>query len=105
MGLSLASPLTPGRQFAVVPKTKVTETLALRMAARLHIRPYRSGTLMTSAFPRLAHRGAILAQWLHAFPIESAPYATRGDVACLTAAIPTCGMSIGDFKYGGQNGL
>lgn len=32
---SLASPITPGRrQFAVVPRTKVTETLAQRMAAR-----------------------------------------------------------------------
>jgi hypothetical protein len=35
VGLSLASPITEGRrQFAVVPHTKATETLALRMAAR-----------------------------------------------------------------------
>lgn len=35
IGLSLATPLAEGRrQFAVVPRTKVTETLAGRMAAR-----------------------------------------------------------------------
>ena len=35
VGLSLATPLAEGRrQFAVVPRTKVTETLAGRMAAR-----------------------------------------------------------------------
>lgn len=35
VGLSLASPVAPGRkQFAVVPKTKATEALAKRMAAR-----------------------------------------------------------------------
>jgi hypothetical protein len=35
IGLSLATPLVEGRrQFAVVPRTKVTETLAGRMAAR-----------------------------------------------------------------------
>jgi hypothetical protein len=35
IGLSLASPDTPGRQqFAVVPLTKVTESLAHRMAVR-----------------------------------------------------------------------
>ena len=35
VGLSLATPIVKGRrQFAVVPKTKVTEALAARMAAR-----------------------------------------------------------------------
>lgn len=35
VGLSLASPIVQGRkQFAVVPKTRATETLAKRMAAR-----------------------------------------------------------------------
>ena len=35
IGLSLASPAIEGRrQFAVVPRTKVTESLARRMAAR-----------------------------------------------------------------------
>ena len=37
VGLSLASPLTASRrQFAVVPRTKVTESLARRMAKRAH---------------------------------------------------------------------
>lgn len=35
VGLSLASPIAPGRkQFAVVPKTRATEALARRMAGR-----------------------------------------------------------------------
>ena len=35
VGLSLASPITPGRrQFAVVPRTKATESLGRRMCAR-----------------------------------------------------------------------